>query len=73
MHMSLSKLRELVCCRKLGVLQSIGSQRVRHNWATELNRYAYDTNLMEEREEELKSLLTRLKENFEKAGAKLTI
>ena len=31
MGMSLSKLRELVMDRKPGVLQSVGSQRVRHN------------------------------------------
>ena len=36
MDMSLSKLQELVI-GKPGVLQSMGSQRVRHNWATELN------------------------------------
>ena len=36
MDMSLSKLQELVIGRP-GVLQSMGSQRVRHNWATELN------------------------------------
>ena len=37
MDMSLSKLWELVMDRKPGVLQFMGSQRVRHNWATELN------------------------------------
>ena len=37
MDMSLSKLWELVMDRKPGVLESIGSQRVRHDWATELN------------------------------------
>ena len=35
--MSLSKLRELVMDRRPGVLQSMGWQGVRHNWATELN------------------------------------
>ena len=35
--MSLSKLQELVMDRKPGVLQSMGSQRVGHNRATELN------------------------------------
>jgi len=34
--MSLSKLRELVMEWRPGVLQSMGSQRVGHNWATEL-------------------------------------
>ena len=37
MDMSLSKLRELVMDRRPGVLQSMGSQRVRHDTVTELN------------------------------------
>ena len=37
MDMSLSKLQELVMDRNPGVLQSMGLQRVRHNWATKLN------------------------------------
>ena len=36
-------------------------------------RYAYDTTLMAESEEELKSLLMRVKEESEKAGLKLRI
>ena len=36
-------------------------------------RYANDTTLMEEGEEELKSLLMRVKEESEKAGLKLNI
>ena len=36
-------------------------------------RYAYDTTLMAENEEELKSLLMKLKEESEKAGLKLNI
>ena len=36
MDMSLSKLQELVMDMRPGVLQSMGSQKVRHNWATEL-------------------------------------
>ena len=36
-------------------------------------RYADDTTLMEESEEELKSLLMRVKEESEKAGLKLKI
>ena len=36
-------------------------------------RYAYDTTLMAESEEELKSLLIKVKEESEKAGLKLNI
>ena len=36
-------------------------------------RYADDTTLMAESEEELKSLLTKVKEHSEKAGLKLSI
>ena len=35
-------------------------------------RYAYDTTLMAENEEELKSLLMKVKEESEKVGLKLT-
>ena len=37
MDVSLSELRELVMDREAGVLQFIGSQRVGHDRATELN------------------------------------
>jgi len=37
MDMSLSKLRELVMDGKPGMLRFMGSQRVGHNWVTELN------------------------------------
>ena len=37
MHVSFSKLRELVMDRKLGMQQWMGSQSIGHNWATELN------------------------------------
>ena len=37
MIMSLSKLQELVWTGKPGMLQSMGSQRVRQDWATKLN------------------------------------
>ena len=37
MDMSLSILWELVMSRRPGVLQSMGSQKDRHDWATELN------------------------------------
>ena len=36
-------------------------------------RYAYDTTLMEESKEELKSLLMKMKEESEKVGLKLNI
>ena len=36
-------------------------------------RYAGDTTLMAEREEELKSLLTKVKEESEKVGLKVSI
>ena len=38
MDMSLNKLQELVMDREAGVLQSMGSQRVGHDWATELKK-----------------------------------
>ena len=37
MEMGLSKLQELVMDRRPGALQFIGSQRIGHDWATELN------------------------------------
>ena len=37
MDMSLRRLPELVMDRNPGILQPMGSQRVRHDWATELN------------------------------------
>ena len=37
MDVSLSELQELVMDREACVLQSMGSQRVRHDWAAELN------------------------------------
>ena len=37
MDMSLNKLRQLVMDRKDGVLHSMGSQKVGHDWMTELN------------------------------------
>ena len=41
MDMGLGKLWELVMDREPGVLRSMGSQRVGHNWATELNKCIY--------------------------------
>ena len=59
-----------------GRLQSTGLQRVVHDWATSLVhwfRYTDDTILMAESEEELKSLLMKVKEESEKVGFKLNI
>ena len=41
MDMSLSKLRSWWWTGRPGVLQSVKSQRVRHDWATELNNFAF--------------------------------
>ena len=35
MNMNLGKLQEMVSEGRPGMLQSMGSQRVRHDWATE--------------------------------------
>ena len=42
-------------------------------WSISNLRYAYDTTLMAESEEELQSLLMKVKEESEKAGLKLNI
>ena len=65
------------------MLQSMGLQRVGHDWAQagikiagrNINnlRYADDTTLMAESEEELRSLLVKVKEESEKVGLKLKI
>ena len=49
MDMSLSKLWELVMDRCTGMLQSMGSQRVGHNWVTELNSGFRESFLEEEK------------------------
>ena len=41
MDMSLRKLQETVKYRKSGVLQFMGLQRVRHNWATEQQQICF--------------------------------
>ena len=41
MDMGLGELRELVIDREADVLRFMGSQRVAHDWATELNWYMY--------------------------------
>ena len=45
MDMRLSKLREMVKDRKSGVLQSMGSQRVRHDLVTKQQQRGRDTYL----------------------------
>ena len=42
-------------------------------YADDICRYTYDTTLMAESEEELKSLLMKMKEESEKTGLKLNI
>ena len=39
MNMNLGKLREMMRDRRPGVLLSVGSQRVRHDWVTEQQKY----------------------------------
>ena len=126
MDVSFSRLQELVMDREPGVLQSMGSQSVGHDWETELNwifhyfriekgvwkccllspylfnlytehivrnarldelqagiktggrninnlRYADDTTLMTESEEELKKFFMSGKEKSEKASLKLNV
>ena len=41
MDMSLSKLQEMVMEGRPGMLQSMGLQRVGHDWATELTELLY--------------------------------
>ena len=55
---------------RLGELQA-GIKTVRRNISN--HRYADDTTLMAESEEELKSLLMKVKEESEKVGLKLNI
>ena len=69
MDTSLNKLWEVVMGREACMLQYMGSQRVRHDWATELNW----TTLKAESEEEPKNLLMRVKEESDTVGLKLNI
>ena len=66
---------ELPWTEEPGGLQSMGSQsQTRLSNFTSLHfRYADDTTLRAESEEELKSLLMKMKEESEKAGLKLNI
>ena len=47
MHINLGKLQEMVKggTGKPGMLQSMGSQRVRHDWVTEKQQYCFETSL----------------------------
>jgi len=40
MNINLGKLQEIVRDRRPGVLQSMGLQRIRHNWVTEQQRFS---------------------------------
>ena len=59
------------------MLQSMGLQTLGHGWVTSTFtftfRYADNTSLVAKSEEELKSLLMRVKEESEKAGLNLNI
>ena len=50
MDMSLSRLRELMMDREPGMLWSMGSQRVRHDWVTELNWTDWSRRVREKKE-----------------------
>ena len=57
-NMSLSKLLELVMDRMPGMLQSMKSQTVRHNWVTELNwtdaEYIMGNDMLDESQDGIK-------------------
>ena len=84
MDVSLSELQGLVMDREAwhAVIHGVAKSRKRLSDWTELNwtelvyynlRYADDTTLMAESEEELKSLLMKVKEESEKVGLTLNI
>ena len=61
MDMSVDELRELVMDRETGVLWFMGSQRVGHDWATELNWtefFVWSWTMIEESESESRSVLS---------------
>ena len=60
MDMSLSKLLEMVKDRKPGVLQSMGSQRVGHNWATEQQTFPSQWKGTEVQAQEAQSFLKKM-------------
>ena len=54
-------------------IYGVAQSRTRLKWLSSSSRYADDTTLMAEREEELKSLLMKVKEESEKVGLQLNI
>ena len=67
-------LRNSVGFQELGLLQNVFVVAYSLSWEKINNlRYADDTTLIAESEEELKSLLLKVKEESEKAGLKLNI
>ena len=70
-HLAFLTYMQSVSCKILGWMKSTGIKIARRN----INnlRYADDTILMAEREQELKSLLIKVKKESEKAGLKLNI
>ena len=78
MDVSLSELREMVMDREAwrASIHGVANSRTRLRDWTEQNwrlRYADETTIMAESEEELKSLLMKVKEESEKVGLKLNI
>ena len=54
-------------------IYGVAQSRTRLKWLSSSSRYADDTTLVAESEEELKSLLMKVKEESEKVGLKLNI